>query len=462
MSHLRLASLSMLLAACVTPGPDHTTPETTAFLDEVELVQPFASQDEVLSAWWTEYNDDGLDLLIAAGLEHNRDLISASANLRSARASLRLAELGRLPSDQISSSATLSRQSAAGAPFPGAGEDIESYSVSYAPSWDLDLFGAIRREIEIADASFAAQTERLRSLQLMIAADIASNYFSLQSLYKEREIATKNLDLQNESLRIAQARFDNGRVSEADVLNARAQRDATQSTLPLLDAQIAQTTARLDVLTGRAPGALAEQLAKPSGATFIDTPLPIGSLEALVRRQPSIRASERELAASVSEIGLNVSNLFPRLTLFGSIGMSAQNVSDLSSDDALEFSVGPSLTWSPLNLARGRQRIAAAEARADAAFADYEQTVLLALEDLQSALALQAGARQRRAPLETSAKASAESARIARAQYEFGAIAFISVLDAEARLLERELELARNEYDIINAQIAVFRALGAG
>ncbi|MEL7043316.1 MAG: TolC family protein [Pseudomonadota bacterium] len=462
MNHLKVASLSMLLTACITPGPEHTPPDMAALLDQVELVQPFASQDEVLSAWWTEYGDEGLNALIAAALEQNRDLISAAANLRSARANLQLAELSRLPNDQLSTSATLSRQSAAGAPFPGAGEDIESYSVGYAPSWDLDLFGAISREIEIADASLSAQTERLRSLQLIIVADVATNYFALQSLYKEREIASQNLDLQNESLRIAQARFDNGRVSEADVLNARAQRDATASTLPLLETQIAQTTARLDVLTGRAPGGLKEQLANPSEATFIDTPLPIGSLEALVRRQPSIRASERDLAASVSEIGLNVSNLFPRLTLIGSIGLSAQDVSDLSGDDALEFSVGPSLTWSPLNLVRGRQRIAAAEARADAAFAGYEQSVLLALEDLQSALALQAGARQRRAPLVSSAQASAEAARIARAQYEFGAIAFISVLDAEARLLERELELARNEYDIINAQIAVFRALGAG
>lgn len=455
-------STALLIAGCITPGPDHVPPDPAPLIADAELVQPFATPDQPLSAWWTVFQDERLNDLVAQALENNRDLASAAATLRAARANLNLAELRRIPTDQASASATLSRQSAAGAPFPGAGEDIETYTLTYAPSWDLDLFGAVTREIEIAEAIYGAQLEQVRNLQLMVIGDVASNYFTLQSLHLERDIVERNLDIQNESLRITIARFENGRVTEADVLNARAQRDATQATLPVLKGQIHQLEARLAVLVGRPPGSLADTLALPSSASFIDASLPIGRLDALVRRQPAIRASERNLAAAVSEVGLNISNLFPRLSLVGSVGVSAQDVADLSSDDALQFSIGPSLTWSPTSLLRGRRSIEAAKARADAAFADYEQAVLRALEDLQSALSLQAGARARRDALTSSANASAEAARIARAQYEYGAVPFNTVLDAEARLLERELELGRNRYDIIAAQIAVFRSLGVG
>lgn len=454
--------LSLVISGCATFGPHYSTPDTESLLSDGVLVADYQNSEKVLTEWWTAFHDDRLSELVSQALQHNRDLKALSSNVKASRANLRLARLDRIPADQISASATESRQSAAAVGQSEAFSDTELYSVSFAPQWDLDLFGRLSRQIEISKSNYEAQLMQLRALQLMVIGDVASNYFQLQSLLSERDTLQRNIGLQKESLRIAEVLLEYGRGIEVDVLNARAQLQSSQAAMPPIDASISQTQARLAVLTGRAPGALQQELASISTASYINRALPIGELSELIRRQPGIQTAERKLASSVSEVGLAVSSMFPQVSLVGSIGYSAQQSEQLFEDNALQFSFGPTLSWSLSNLVLGKQRINAAEHRSQAAFAEYENSVLFALEDLNAALANQKAARDRQPLLDSALSDSQESARIAKVQYEFGASPLRELLDAELKLLQAELAAKRGVYEIIIAQISVFRALGAG
>ncbi len=468
-----VATLAFVVSGCAMIGPQYKTPETESLLSGGMLISDYRNTDEVLTEWWDVFEDDRLSKLVDDALEHNRDLHALSANLRASRANLRLARLARLPSDEISASVSESRQSAVGlqqqlgasttaSEQASAFPDVELYSVSFAPQWELDLFGRVSRQIQISKSNYESQLMQLRGLQLMVIGEVTTQYFQLQSLLSERQTLEGNIGLQTESLRIADALFKYGRGVEVSVFNARAQLQSSQAAMPPIDSSISQIEARLAVLTGRAPGALQQQLSSRSSATYITRELPIGELSELLRRQPSVRAAEHKLAGSVSEVGLAVSSMFPQVSLVGSIGYSAQQSEQLFDDNALQFSFGPTLSWSLNDLLLGKQRINAAEHRSKAAFAEYEKSILIALEDLNTALASQKASRDRQPLLESALRDSQEAARIAKAQYEFGASSLRDLLDAEQRLLQAELAARRGVYDIVIAQISVFRSLGAG
>ncbi|RBP50659.1 TolC family protein [Arenicella xantha] len=454
--------LTLISSGCATIGPQYSTPNTQSLLSDGALISAYQNTNEVLTEWWKVFDDDRLSELVDQALQHNRDLVALSANIQASRANLTLARLDRIPSDQISASSSESRQSAAAVGQSDAFADTDLYSVSFAPQWDLDLFGRLSRQIEISKSNYEGQLMQLRGLQLMVVGEVATQYFQLQSLLSERETLQRNIGLQQDSLRVAEVLLEYGRGIEVDVLNARAQLQSSQAAMPTIEASLSQVEARLAVLTGRAPGALKQQLSTRSTASYIDQSLPIGELAELIRRQPGIQVAERKLASSVSEVGLAVSSMFPQVSLVGSVGYSAQESEQLFEDNALQFAFGPTLSWSLSNLVLGKQRVNAAEHRSNAAFAEYEKSVLVALEDLNAALSNQKAARDRQPLLDSALSDSIESARIAKAQYEFGASPFRDLLDAELKLLQTELASKRGVYDIIIAQIAVFRALGAG
>ena len=459
--HLWL-TLTLMVGGCSTIGPQYSKPETEPLLAHGTLISDYQNSDKVLSNWWKVFADERLSTLVDDALKHNRDLLALSANLRASRANLRLARLDRLPSDQITASSSEARQSAAALGQSEILSDRELYSLSFAPQWDLDLFGKVSRQIEISKSNYEAQLMEFRALQLMVIGEVTSQYFQLQSLLTEQDTLKRNIGLQTESLNVAKVLFEYGRDIEVNVFNARAQLQTSQAAIPPIEASMSQVEARLAVLTGRPPGALKAQLSKPSSATYIAQPLPIGELSELIRRQPAVRVAERRLASSVGEVGLAISSIFPQVSLVGSIGYSAQQSEELFDENALQFSFGPTLSWSLSNLILGKQIINAAEQRSEAALAEYEKSVLIALEDLNAALASQKATRIRQPLLESAFRDSQESARIAKRQYELGATPLRDLLDAEQRLLQTELEARRGVYAVIAAQIAVFRSLGAG
>lgn len=280
--------------------------------------------------------------------------------MQASRANLTLARIDQYPSDNISTSASRARQSAAALGLTNKLPTTDTYSVSFAPQWDIDLFGSLAQQVEIARSDFAGLEAQLHDLQLIVIGEVASQYFQLQSLLVEKKTFESNIALQTESLRLSEAQLKFGRGTEINVLNARSQMRSTLAQLPQILASISIIESRLAILTGRPPGSLRELLAKPSLVTYMDAPLPIGELSTLIRRQPSIRIAEHKLAGAVSSEGLAISSMFPQVSIVGSFGYSAKQSGNLFDSNALQFSFGPTISWSLSNLIRGKQLMSAA------------------------------------------------------------------------------------------------------
>ena len=458
-----------LLSSCATAGPDYVAPDAALYASPGFIEGASYSDAAPLSDWWTAFQDPTLDRLIERGLEENRTLSAASANLRAARANLGLARRERLPTDTIEARYLETRQSAAA--FTGAGlgdeapADNDTFriaSLSVAASWEIDLFGRVSRLIESAAAHAGAAEAALSDMQAVVAADIAEAYLSVRGLTAQRAVAQRNVGNLRETYQLVRDLRDVGRGSDLEVDRARAELAGAEALLPSLNASISESENRLAVLVGTTPSEVGNLLAGDAPLATIESPLAIGEPAALLRRRPDIVESERLLAAATAGIGLNIAETFPRVSLFGDAGLQSVGIEDLASSGALNFAVGPQLDWSVAGLARTGDRVRAARASAYAAFANYEQTVLEALAETETALARQAQLQQRRAHLETANEAAASAADLAMFRYETGATAFLNVLDAERAELDTANQLASARSALALAHVAVFRALRAG
>lgn len=462
--------LAALTAGCAIIGPNYEAPPAGPATDAAPQFVSGEGYDAAAPAanWWTAFDDETLNELVALGLRENRDLAVAYANVDAARAQFGLARLNRLPTDTLSSSYQYSRTGSAvfaastglGAadPFP----DNEISNVDVNASWEVDLFGRVTRTINVAEADLEAQQALLGDLLAIVAADIADAYVALRGLEAQRRVALRNVDNFADTLRLTEATRDAGRGTDLDVEGARAQLATTRASVPPLEAEIAAQTYRLGALTGMTPDRISALVADEAALPTIVDPIPIGDPATLLRRRPDVAASERALASASEQIGLEMTTAFPRVDVLGQAGFQALGFNDQFSANALNFAVGPSISWSLTDLVRARQRIKSAEAGAEAALAAYENAVLTALSETESALALQASLQRQLVQLIEADDASGEAARLARLRFEGGATDFLVVLDAERRKLEATTQLAAGRTALAQSQVAVFRALRAG
>ncbi|MEM9169672.1 MAG: TolC family protein [Pseudomonadota bacterium] len=473
MSGVRTVLLSLVLvgalAGCTILGPSYEAQDPVAIGDVA--VDAGASYDAgaPVADWWRLFDDAQLTRLVEEGLAANRTLDAAYAAVNAARAQFGLARLDRIPFDTVGASYLASRQGSAvfsagigaeaGDPFPTT--DISDVNVS--AQWEVDLFGRVTRTINIAEASLEETQADLLDLQALIAADIANAYVTLRGLEAQRAVARENVANQEDTVRLTEATRDAGRGTDLDVERARAQLATTRSLIPSLSASIVETRAGLAVLTGRTPAELVDALGE-AGAPLpgVAGSIAIGDPAALLRRRPDVAARERALRAATERIGLNMAEAFPRVDLTGRVGFQAVEFENQFGPNALNFAYGPSISWSLTNLLRARQTVRAARQSALGAFAVYEETVLAALAEAETAFAAQALAQARLVDLREAKRASAEASRLARLRYENGATDFLIVLDAERRELEAAEGLAAAETAAAQAQVAVFRALRAG
>lgn len=461
------ALVSLLLGGCAVIGPDYEAPDRAALASEGFINANVYSISEPLSDWWTRFGDKSLDALVVTGLQENRTLGAAFANVNAARAQWGLARLNRIPFDTATVSYLQNRQSSVltganfgigGEPFPT--NDVSDVSIS--ASWEVDLFGRVTRTINAAKADLGQRQALLADLQAVIAADIVDAYVALRGLQEQRAVAKRNIENQAAVLKLTEAVRDAGRGTDLDVDLAKAQLSSVRASLPVLEGEIARVTYGLGALTGKTPRQIAEMVASEAPLPRLDGPIAIGDPASLLRRRPDIAASERALAAATETIGLNIAEAFPRIDLIGQGGYQALGFQNQLSANALNFSAGPSVTWSLTNLLRARQRVKAARAGAEAAFNNYEAAILSALAETESAFATQARAQEQLVELTEAERASANAAKLARLRYENGATDFLSVLDADRRDIEAADRLAAARTATVRSQVAVFRALRAG
>jgi multidrug efflux system outer membrane protein len=455
-------SSAMALAGCAV-GPDYEVPATAApavFANESHSEYTgHAAQME----WWKIFGDTELNALVDQALRHNYDLKIALANLREARALYLEAGLNLAPiitshanyTDQKRSVGSLNNRSF-------VPRELKLYSAGFDAFWEIDFFGRVRRDIEASRDEVDAQEAGLRDIGVSVIAEVARNYFELRGLQNQLAVAQKNAENQAQTLEITQARLDIGRGTELDTSRASAQLNTTRARIPLQETAIKRAIHRLGVLTGQAPGALTATLSQPRPIPKLPETIAVGSPAELLRRRPDIRIAERTLAASTARIGVATADLFPRVTFVGTLSLEASTLSGLGATGSDAYSLGPRISWAALDLGRVYARIKAADASAEANLAQYEQTVLNALEETENALVAYNRERNRRALLATAAQASEKAHRLAHLRFEEGIADFLTVLDSETRLLEDQSQLALSETATATALIAVYKALGGG
>ncbi|MEO0499759.1 MAG: efflux transporter outer membrane subunit [Pseudomonadota bacterium] len=472
MSGARLAALtgSVMLAACVV-GPDYEGPPTPppAIGGEFALSEaaPVAAADPV-TRWWQQLDDPVLNELIADTLLQNYELAAAEANIRASRALLRLAKQEFFPTGSVTAAYARERISLAAQQFAGGLEvpeldpEQDQFNLGADASWEIDLFGRLRRNAEAARADLGESMALRNDLVVTLAAETANAYIDLRGAQARLRVAESNADNQRRTYELTEILLRGGRGTGLDVARAKSQLDTTLATIPPLQVDVDVAISRLSVLGGRGPGALRERLLPASKLPDLPATVAIGSPDQLLRRRPDIRAAERSLAAATATIGIETAELFPRVSILGNIGYTALDFDQIGTGDAFRYSIGPSISWRLFDYGRIFARIAAADARAEGAVATYQDTVLRALEETEVALTSYGNERVRRDRLETANAASQEAARLARLRYQSGIDDFLTVLDAERVALENEDLLVLSRIEANLQLVALYKALGGG
>lgn len=457
------ALAALALTGCMV-GPNYRSPAPNAPAQSPFLSgqSPAFTQDQPPGRWWSLFADPVLDRLVEGALAKNTDLRVAAANLRRARALLRETRSGLFPSANFNASATHSRQSGDQLGFQGVATRGESYDAGIDASYQIDLFGRIRRAIQASRADADAAQAAFDVSRITVAAETARAYADACSAGRQLTVARETVAIQEQTFDLTRRLMESGRGTALETSQAGALLEQVRASLPTLEAQRTTALFRLSVLTGRPPADFPREGAACETPPALARPIPVGDGAALLSRRPDVRRAERELAAATARVGVATAALYPSVSLGGSIGSSATSLGGLASGDSFRFSVGPLISFSLTNLVVGRARIAQAEASAEGALANFEGTWLRALEETESALTRYARELDRREALRRGQAQAQEAARVARLRYQHGRDPFQIVLDAERSLANIEAELARSEAQLSEYSVSLFLALGGG
>jgi len=460
-SALLTALVALPLATSCKVGPDYQRPEVP-LPDQwhQEVTDGLAEGESDLRTWWLVFEDPILEELIDGAALGNLDLEIAAARVREARALRRVAEADRMPTVDLAGQAGRGKTSASGNAF--GGQTSNSYQLGVGATWELDVWGRVSRSIEAATADIQQTEEALRDLLVLLYAEVALSYVDLRTSQARFEYAAGNVAAQESTLQLVRDRFDAQLVAELDVRQAEMNLYRTQSILPTLHFAAAEAAHRIAVLLGEEPGAvyalLTESTPIPDSERVIDAGIPADVL----RRRPDIRQAERALAAQTARIGVAEAELYPQFALRGSFGWDALNSDDFLSSSSQAWGISAPFKWNIFDRGRIKGDIAAHEARADALQSSYEQTILLALEEVENSMVALTDERERVGYLQSSVTAAQQSVELVRTLYVQGLRDFQPVLDAERTLAEQQDALASSQGLVASDMIGLYRALGGG
>lgn len=451
-----LMSATALSACAVGPNYKVPTPVAAGQGAFVSTETSVATTDAPRGDWWRLFEDPTIDALVQEALIANKDVAVAAANLSRVRAVLSETRSGLLPSTTTSASARDVQTQL----MPGQMLEMEQYQIGLDMSYEVDLFGRVRRSLEANRADTAAAQAALDVVRVSVAAETARAFADACAANAQIAVAKRSIALQQDTYDLTERQLEAGRGTALDTAATASQLETTKATLPPLEAQRAAALFRLALLLGKAPSE-----APPTAATCTAVPqvrqlIPVGDGAGMLARRPDVRQAERELAAATARVGVATAALYPSVTLGGSISTIAQNAGDLGND--YQFSVGPLINWNFPNILAARARVKQAGATAEGALATFEKANLTALQETETALNAYARELDRRAALTRARDQGEKAARLARLRLEAGSENLLNVLVQERNLASLEAQLAQSDAQVTTNQITLFKALGGG
>jgi len=468
MRPLKALLVAIALASGCKVGPDYEKPAPLP--DEQALPDAWhtaatlgmGSGEADLQTWWTVFNDRKLEELLQRAQLENLNLQQAIARIAEARGFVGVARGERMPVADATGDVNVGQQSEATLPvvLPGATDTNALLSIGVDAAWEMDIFGKFARNIESAEAGFESSVEDYRDVLVSLLAEVALAYVDTRAFQERIELARANVDAQRDSLQLTRDRFDAGLTSALDVAQAESNLSDTESTIPRLEQNLEFALNRLAVLVAVPPGALHEELALDADVPSPPASIAVGIPADVLRQRPDIRGAERFLASQTAQIGVATADLYPRFSLRGFFTFNWGNIGDESTGTA--WSVIPGFSWNLFDRGRIRARIRVEEARTQQAFLAYEQTVLIALEDVENAMIAYFKEQERRDRLTEAVDAAQRSVDLVRTQYLAGLTNFQNVLDSQRSLFRFQDQLAESEGLTIQNLIVLYRSLGGG
>lgn len=450
-------AIAFSLGAC-TVGPEYVRP-STELPERFDQAGSHAATEAVQPALWRAFGDPALDALITRALEANTQLAQALARLDETRALAGLSTYSLFPTVDTGLSGERSRPSGRDPFLPPEQGRTDTYRAGFDARWEIDLFGTLRNPKRAIDRRVQADAAALEHVHISVVAEVAQGLFELRGAHTRLRLLEQNLEGWQRSVDLMTALERNGRRSGQDVAAAQAQRSALAAQYAQTEASVVRAEQRLAVLTAQPVNVVRTLVDAELGIPDLPPLVAVGTPEDWLKRRPDVREAERRLAATYADIGTEVANYYPKLTLLGGFGWTAQSFGELGEEASERWSWGPSISWSILDFGRTRQRVQAAEARADGAEALFRETLLRALEETENAMAGYRAANRAAFDLGAAAESAGEAARLVRLRFDAGSEDALSLLDAERTRIDFELRAVDAEVQRATALAALYKAL---
>jgi NodT family efflux transporter outer membrane factor (OMF) lipoprotein len=463
-------TLAIGLIGC-TVGPDYQSPEVKEeagrSVPDGGSVPSRTVEGAVDVVWWKSFRDFELSSLVERLAAQNLDLKTATERVVQSVAQRQVAASQRLPHVEGQSSTTYNRQSPNGTlslltPAPGAPLEYGLFHDGLTSSWQLDLFGRVRRAVEAADANALAAVENRHGVALVAVAELAQSYMQLRGTQNRLGIAKRNFHLAEENVELVNTRFGNGVATTLDLAQARAQQATIAATLPPLRAREAELINAIGLLLGEAPRALEAELRHSRIMPRVPRKVAVGLPGTIVRRRPDVREAEARLHEATAQTGVAVANFYPDVTLNGAAGVESLRLSNLFSPASAAFAVGPSVSMPIFEGGQLRGALALSESRQREAAISFQKTVLRAWKEVDDALTNYREAQRRRIDIARSVTENQSALQAARQRYSEGATDFLDVTATQAQLLQSENDLSDSDTQIATGLVDLYRAIGGG
>ena len=449
-----IVAIFMLLSGC-TLTPDYERPALDV---PGSYVQPADAGASIANLeWWNLFRDAQLQFLIRTALAENKDLRVSLQRIREARALLTFTRADQYPF--IDGSGSVSRERPSKILFPGS-DTSNNYALSANLSFEVDLWGKLRRATEAAQADLLATEASYRNVTISLVSNVASVYFLLRDLDARLQVARDTVNGRRESLGIIQARFDKGTVPELDVNQAQVELAIAEAAVSAFERESVQAENALQFLLGRNPGPVQRGLALKQ--QVLPSDIPPGLPSELLQRRPDLVLAEERLVAETARIGVAEALRYPSIGLTGGLGLLSDDFSDLTDSDARTWNLGGGLFAPIFNSGKLKAQAEGQRARAEQAMSTYESTLLQAFREVEDALVAIRTYHAEHAARQRQAIAARNAARLSRARYDGGVVDYLEVLDSERSQFNAELEESSTQREYLNAIVELYKALGGG